>query len=212
MINGGLLLTFRKLISLAGIATLAACGSQTADPTNTGFATPSSAGTLSVLDSVTRDGDVTSPITGNTYAFQVGSIEGRGLQGFAGIAPGATVQEATGSEVATLNGTFQVGVIDSVNTSGSLVSGTATSDIGGISLTADFGAGTLTGSGSGINPSLNGNTLEIDGTINGDKLSGSATYMGVTGPLDGLVGTDEAIGVFHGHTDNQLHAGGFIAN
>jgi len=74
----------------------------------------------------------------------------------------------------------------------------------------------LTGGGTGLdsfnNFLLNGNRLSVDGRIDGTTLSGTVTYDGVAGSLRGLVGGNEAIGAFHGHDDNNVFAGGFIAN
>ena len=90
-------------------------------------------------------------------------------------------------------------------------------DRGSITLNADFATGRLTGGGTGqdggtSNLVLNNNLLTVDGTFAGSTLGGVVTYDGVSGPLRGLVGSDEVIGAFHGHTDSQVHAGGFIAN
>ena len=131
--------------------------------------------------------------------------------------PGASVAPVSGLTSATYTGTFELALIDLILVLGDSVQGSSTFDRGNISLTADFNAGTLTGSGTGLDLGsfsllLNGNQLSVDGTLNGTALSGTVTYDGVTGPLQGLVGSDEAIGAFHGHNDSQLFAGGFIAN
>jgi len=189
------------------------------DPTNSGFTTPTNDGTIvgKVNTSPSRSASERSTITGNVYGYQVGAVKGDGLQGFAGIASGATVSAPLASGSATMNGTFRVGAIQNVSQNGTSFSGLAFNDVGALTLVADFDAQTLTGSGTGedgagINSRLNNNVLEIDGRFNGSTLSGTATYDGVSGPLQGLVGANEAIGAFHGHTDGAVHAGGFIVN
>jgi len=182
-----------KKFILVGIAasTLSACNLM-GDPTNSGFA-------------------------GNGYGYQVGAVTNDGLQGFAGMVAGATVTPPS-STTATYNGRFEVAYIDFILTSSDgQVSGNTTLDRGDINLQADFAAGTLVGGGTGLdggftNFLLNENQLSVDGKIEGTTLTGTVTYDGVSGPLSGLVGGNETIGVFHGHDDNNVIAGGFIAN
>jgi len=176
---------------------LSACN-LTGDPTNSGFATPSSSGAIAGKASGIglRSGSDSSSVTGNVYA---------------------TVSAAPAMGSATMTGRFEVAIIQGVSTDGTQVSGSTGIDSGSLTLVADFDGGTLTGSATGadagsLNPYLRNNALEIDGTFDGSELSGTATYDGVTGPLRGLVGGNEAIGAFHGHTDTKVHAGGFIVN
>lgn len=195
---------------------LSGCNLGTGDPTNSGFATPLATGALSKA-SRGRSGADTSTLTGNTYGFQVGAVSNDGLQGFAGIAPGASVTAPPVSGSATFDGRFEVGLIAGIYTFDDQVSGRTSADNGAISLTADFAQGTLTGGGTGLdmgsfNTDLSGNVLTVDGTFSGSKLSGTVTYDGVKGPLTGLVGGNEVIGAFHAHNDRHVHAGGFIAN
>jgi len=186
------------------------------DPTDSAFSTPDASGTLNKATGG-RSGSDTSSVTGNTYGYQVGAVTDDGLQGFAGTARGASVTPPPTGGSASFDGTFEVGLIDFIIQSGTRVSGETMIDRGAIALTANFDNGTLTGGGTGldgglVNFYLRENVLSVNGTISGTALRGSVTYDGVTGPLRGLVGSNEVIGAFHGHTDNQVHAGGFIAN
>ena len=206
---------FSKALGLIALTVAAGCN-LTGDPTNSSFATPSSSGRLSEA-SDGRTGSDFSFLTGNGYAYQVGAVSNDGLQGFAGIVPGAEVTAAPATGSAQFTGTFEVALIGSILTYNTEVSGQTTFDAGTITLTADFDDNTLTGGGTGVdggsfNYLLRENVLTIDGDLSGSTLTGTATYRGVTGPLRGLVGSNEAIGAFHGHTDSQVHAGGFIAN
>lgn len=202
-------------ITIACVA-LAGCNLGLGDPTDSSFSTPSSSGTLNEVGSG-RSGSDVSGVTGNVYGYQVGSVSDDGLQGFAGIASGASVTPITGSGTARYDGQFEVAVIDFIMVNGTQVSGQSASDRGSIALTADLDAGTLTGNGVGLNGGIGNivlanNVLTVDGTFSGETLRGTVTYDGVSGPLRGLIGSDEVIGAFHGHTDRQVHAGGFIAN
>ena len=207
-----------KSIILTSIACvlLAGCQLGTGDPTNSSFSTPSASGSLSKTTNG-RSGSDVSGVTGNVYGYQVGSVPDDGLQGFAGIASGASVSAAPATGTATFNGDFELAVIDYIITDGTRVSGQSSFDRGAITLTADFDTGRLTGGGTGLSGSvgnivLSNNVLNVDGQFTGQSLGGTVTYDGVSGPLRGLVGGNEVIGTFHGHTDSQVHAGGFIAN
>ncbi|SMY07916.1 hypothetical protein LOM8899_02061 [Flavimaricola marinus] len=200
------------------LALLSGCGAiALGDPTNSGFAVPSATGQLSEVQSSTAvGGSDFSSLTGNGYGYQVGSVSNDGLQGFAGLVPGASVAPATTPGLVTMEGDFELAYIGFILAVDTEVSGSAVTDQGRLTMNVDFSDGSVTGSGTGIdsfsNFLLNGNALEIDGTLTGNQLNGTATYNGVTGPMQGLIGSNEGIGVFQGHTDGQVHAGGFIVN
>ena len=206
-----------KSIAIAALCLpLAACNLGMGDPTNSSFTTPSSSGTISKA-SGGRSGALESGVTGNIVAYQVGSVKEDGLQGFAGIAPGASVTAAPASGSATYSGEFELGLVTFIMQQGTSVSGQTTADRGAIALTANFDTGRLTGGGTGLNGGvtniiLRENPLSVDGTFTGQTLTGTVTYNGITGPLRGVIGGNEVIGAFHAHTNNSLHAGGFIAN
>ncbi len=200
----------------AAVLALSACSESISDPTTSAFSQPNAVGTIQNTDAARLAGSDSSGVTGNVYGYEAGSIDGEVFAAFSGVAAGASVTPPPASGPATYTGTFEVGVVGSIFDTGSGYSGSVTTDNGSITLNADFDAGTLTGSGTGVNDFtnfvLNGNELEVNGTITGTQLRGTATYDGVSGPLNGLIGSDEVIGVFHGNSDSQTHAGGFIAN
>ncbi|WP_438956422.1 hypothetical protein [Cognatiyoonia sp.] len=43
-------------------------------------------------------------------------------------------------------------------------------------------------------------------------MKGDVTYRGVDGDLNGLVGSDKAVGAFHGNNADLIDAGGFLVN
>lgn len=188
------------------------------DQTSSGFKTPTSSGSLSGNGgSQVRSGDEFSDLTGNGFAYQAGAIKSAGFQANAGLVPGASVTELPATGSATMSGVFEVAVVTSIYAGGSQLNGQSFVDRGSVSLTADFDRGTLTGGGNGLDGGLTNfylkeNSLSVDGTFTGQELKGTVSYDGVSGPLRGLIGGDEVIGAFHGNSDNQVHAGGFIAN
>lgn len=93
--------------------------------------------------------------------------------------------------------------IEDINLSGDIITGRTGRQSGVINLTADLDAGTLTGSTKG---------LEVNGRMSGSDLAGGVSYrgVGVGGGLDGLVGSDQAIGAFHGNDADLIYSGGFL--
>jgi len=102
-----------KSIAISGAALLSLTGCISADPTNSRFATPNSAGVLSEVNSNSgaRSGSDFSAVTGNGYGYQVGAVTDKGLQGFAGLVPGASVSLPV-STTASFEGDFEVAFID----------------------------------------------------------------------------------------------------
>ena len=201
----------RYFVLAAAMLPLSACSSLFAENSNSFFATPDAAGNLNELDNVSYSSNNVSPLTGNGYAYQVGGNDGDGLRGYAGIINGTGVTAPPTSGTASMSGSYALAGIANIYEYGSgynqtTVAGTPFTDGGSITLTADYGAGTLTGSAGFSYP------ITVNGTISGTTLRGTVTYDGVTGPLEGLVGAIEAVGAFHGNSDTQLHAGGFIVN
>lgn len=191
------------------LAAFGLSGCLEADQTASGFKSATASGTLSgvsTLASNVRSGRDFSAVTTNGYAYAAGAIKDEGFQAYAGLTPGVSVSAPPASGTATMTGTFEVASVTAISVNGDSLSGFSSIDTGTLSLSADFGAQTLTGTGSGLR------TLQINGTFSGDTLSGRAIYNGLSGPLTGRVGSNEAIGVFHGDSDSAVHAGGFIVN
>lgn len=205
-----------RCITLVSCLLLTACGGLTADPTGSAFVTPTLAGGIFQTDGSSMSGAGLSNFSGNGYGFQVGSVDGKGLRGFSGIVQNGVVAPPPTTGSATMTGTFKLGVIGFITSSPSSASGLATTDTGALTLVADFAKGTLTGAGTGRDISssivLSGNRLSVDGQFSGTALTGTVSYNGVSGPLAGVVGGTEAVGAFHGHSADQVHAGGFIVN
>jgi len=194
---------------------LAGCGDGNREGLESGFAPASSTGTIGKLDQVYIDNVITSPIDGDQFAYEVGAVRGEGFQAYAGFLPGAEVVPPPTTGTATYNGAFFVGFMADVTRNDDEITGVALEDIGAITMDIDFGGGTMTASGTGIvteSPFFNGNAFNAEGTFTGTEMTGTVTYNGVSGPMQGMMGADEAMGVFHGLAENQVHAGGFGAN
>lgn len=137
--------------------------------------------------------------------------------GYVGIAPGANVGSTETSGSASYSTQYEYQVIDNVARTSSTIGGDRLSEDGNLTLNANFGAGTLTGSNS---------ELSVNGTINGRDLDGtvtanySATVIGsgglttvngsVDGDLSGMIGSDGVIGAFHGNDSNTILVGGIV--
>lgn len=125
---------------------------------------------------------------------------------YAGIAPGFDVGATVNTGTATYSARYTYVTVD-YETSIFGLSGNPRSDGGIIDLNADFAAGTLTGATS---------DLAVDGSINGDDLSGtvkvqySSYYNPIIGKLDGFIGATGTIGAFHGSDNETALAGGFV--
>lgn len=175
-------------------------GVSEADAAQAGFYTPTSTGSVtSGLSQVSSGSEFNSD--GDGIAYAVGATDGNGLRARAGIIPGADVTRTLTTGVVNMSGRWELWKVEGVSASSTFVSGNKAFDGASINLSADFGQGTLTGSSSG---------LSVNGTFAGETLSGSVTYDGVDGRLRGLVGDDEAIGVFHGEGNSEIFAGGFV--
>lgn len=199
---------------LCSIAILSFCsGCQSlgwSTPLGSQFVTPDAQGAFVEQDDFF--GRVLTPsvsqATGNGYVYSVEFNPDVGVRGYAGLMPGASVSDLPPpNTVATLTGHYRVDwktyeTATSTNIQLDRQGGAS----GVVTLVADIDAGTLIGT------SETANDLAVNGTFDGNDLSGTATFRGVTGPLQGLIGADEAIGVFHGSSSNSVHAGGFIAN
>ena len=141
---------------------------------------------------------------------------------FSGVTPGADVGAVQTSGTATYSGDYELEIVDAVFVLENEISARLAPAEGTLSLNADFGAGTLTGGGSGGGFGAVATTLDVNGTISGRDISGTVDIthtellLGVgtdelSGPLTGLIGEDAAIGAFHASDSNTAAAGGFVA-
>lgn len=213
----------KTLFSVAALAACAACGgSGFSTPVKSLFVTPNADGSIqqanAFLGGATTEDPVISALTGNGYSIHVGISPDNGIRGWAGVVPGAQVSAQPPSGTATMSGGFKVQSVEIFNaTSNDIQTSGRFFDSGELDLVADFDAMTLTGArrprviNTPTGP-LAQTPINVAGTFNGTELSGTVTYDGVTGPLSGIIGGNEAVGVFHGNSATQLHAGGFIVN
>ncbi|WP_130407275.1 hypothetical protein [Thalassococcus sp. S3] len=130
------------------------------------------------------------------FSYQTGRIAGTTRYlGVAGIAPDTQVGPAPTAATATYTGDYQLSHVTAA---------LADNQKGRITLNADFNAGTLTGQSGG---------LDVAGTINGSSVGGTASYGGVTGNMQGLIGRDRTVTAFAGHSQNNgVLVGGIIAD
>ncbi len=191
------------ILGLGAAACVSACS--LTDVTTSGFDKPSSTGRPNGTTSAYEWGADTSAVTSNRYAYEVGPTWLDKFGAFSGISSGASVTAPPDTGVVTMTGSYEAAYMFGIEAGFVVSSGYASRDSGSMSVSVDYAAGTLVG-GS------NDGTLAVNGTFTGTSLGGSATFDGVSGPLKGLVGGNEAIGVFHGHNSTTTHAGGFIVN
>lgn len=125
---------------------------------------------------------------------------------FSGIAPGYDVGSAVTGGTASYNARYLYVTVD-YETSIFGVSGRPNANSGNIDLTADFGAGTLTGSDSEVT---------VNGLIRGSGVSGNVVVLyssgasPITGPLAGYIGDTGTIAAFHANDKETALAGGFV--
>ena len=116
------------------------------------------------------------------------------------LLPGTPELDAPTAGSATMRGGFALARARNAAETGGTWDADLDSVTGDLTLTARFGAGTLTGGGDG---------LTVNGRIAGDRLRGSVSYGGVAGDLDGIIGRRSAIGLFTATGSGEGYAGGF---
>ena len=119
-----------------------------------------------------------------------------GVPAAMGSVQGGTVPGAIGTGTASYTGLYEVvhylAGDDEFST-----------DAGYVTLAADFGAGTLAGSDG---------DLTIAANISGLTLDGEASYDGIDGTLNGVIGADRATAYFGGVNGNSGFAGAFLVS
>ncbi|WP_238368607.1 hypothetical protein [Mesobacterium pallidum] len=190
-----------RTIALLGLALLAA-GCSNDRYTRSGFVDASSGGNIPRgFDQVAAEGSDFD--NGDGYAYKVGEIEGKGFVAHAGLTEGTAVAAPPSTGSAVMTGSYEAGYISGITRSGDYLQGWTGSARSGLTLTADFDDGTLSGTSTD-------RRLRVRGTFSGRDLSGEVTFDNDDGDLEGLVGPGKAIGVFHGNDDTDVFAGGFI--
>lgn len=185
---------YRALVILAVIVGLPGCVVVTDDYTRSSFGAPPPG--LS---------DVQTESLGNGFGsvtLTSGTIDGDAA------AYARLVTTSAGSPLpasdATFTGTYEVVGIRDIRYvldlfDDDFVTGTNFTDSGTVSLTADMSANTLTGTDG---------TLFVLGTLSGSDVSGTVTYDGQSGTLDGALYAEGGVAAFHGNNDSRVFAGG----
>lgn len=194
------------LLALPALAVLCACSgvTSTSDVTNSGFVSASPFGAINVGLTQTLTNGLTDD-DGEGFAFQTGDRIGAGFEAVSALIPGTDVTFRPSTGTGTYTGAYSVGVISDIAIVGDFVEGSQLEGIGLLTLNVNFASGAVAGqSDDGL--------LTVDGGLSGRDLSGSVTFLDVPGTLDGLVGGDQAFGIFHGNDPGLVYAGGFIAD
>lgn len=206
-------MTFSRItLPTLALVILTACAPKETDIALSGFMSQSG-GTLDVNNLALRttrvqdgdDGFVVQIIheQSGLLGILVGSLpEVTEINAVAGIIPTTTVTDL-GTGTLTFTGDYVVRYEDDIVATTSGVIGDSDTERGTIELVANFDAGTLTGS--------EGN-LTVSGTFTDNDLDGAVDFRGMSGDLDGLIGGDKAVGVFHGNNDDTVFAGGFLVD
>ncbi|MBB5722563.1 hypothetical protein FHS72_002189 [Loktanella ponticola] len=188
-------------VLLLSAAAMSACETTQDQATMSGFTSPSSTGRISgdlsgnpVVPIIDEDGD--------GFSFTAGSVSGEGLKAVAGLVAGTDVSFRPSVGSASYDGVYALTYVDDISLDNGYIRGERDATSGAITLTADFARGTLVSSNSPVT---------VNGKLDGRDLSGTVSYRGVNGQLDGLVGGDKTVGAFHGNNANLIYAGGFIA-
>lgn len=191
-------MNIKALLGVTSITLLAACGGQTttqsADPAAMGADMSSAARVAAAWPS-----GAYQDLSGNGYSFAVAE-QSNSLVAAASILPDATVADLPTTGGATYAGEYRMVHVNQIAEGDDGMTGSALVIESRISLDANFAEGTLTGS--------SGN-LTVNGQFNGSDLTGDVAFSGVTGTLDGIIGSDKAIGAFQGSDANETYAGGF---
>lgn len=205
--------------ALAAISILSACGGGGGGSSLA--SSPVSARAASVVGSTVQinlsseDNRSVSNAAVGTAAFTTGTNNTSGqVVAVSGIAPGATVGPAITGGTATYATEYGYQVVDDVIRTPGFIRGDRGIETGNLTLTADFNAGTLTGSNSEltVNGTVNGTT--VGGTVQADYNFGGFGIAGnqgsVSGPMNGQIGNTGVIAAFHGNDANTVMSGGLV--
>ncbi|WP_293447928.1 hypothetical protein [Planktotalea sp.] len=150
----------------------------------TGFATPNPDGTFdSSLTTILKGGYRDD--AGNGYAFELGR-DGTAFSALVELLPETDLGALPATGIATMRGEYQV--IEVGKSDGDVRDyGEPVATSGRLTLRADFDFATLQGSDG---------TLNIDGTFDGQSLSGAAYFNARAAELSGRIGSEHAVGIF----------------
>lgn len=188
---------------IASAVSLSACGGGSGNGVTTFFSTPDANGNIETsFENNVQNGRLID-INGNGFAYEFGSIPEEGFFATAGVVPTTEFGSRPDSGVVTYDGVYELYHVTGISEDDGMITGSGRRAFGPISLVGNFNQNTLTGTSG---------DLQIDGTIDGTTLSGTAIFNGVSGSLQGGVDSDKTIGAFHGKSSTELFAGGFGAN
>lgn len=194
-----------KLIGgVAALAALSACSSDGlyfTGVTESGFKTPTSGPDAEIPV------DLENEQNGNVYnsmfggAAFVSGTNSSGARAYAGIIPDSNPGAVVTSGKVNYDTQYSVVGVENVS-SGNLV-GDNFAGNGTLTVVADFNAQTFNGANAT-------ETFAVEGVISGQDMTGTVTYKGLPGVVEGLVGEDAIIGAFHGSTLGTVFSGGFL--
>ena len=170
------------------------------DQTDSGFADIDSSG--SVMETLDQQSFAwLIDADGDGFGYSSGTEPGGGLRALSGFTKASDIDLRPVTSVGSYTGRYELIEVYDIEVSFGYVSGSQRRVTDEIVLDADFAAGTLTGRSG---------QLSVSGRAIGSQLTGSVTYRGVSGDLQGNLGDDKAIGAFHGNDDDLIYAGGFL--
>lgn len=212
-IRGGHMSIYKAKATLAIAAmTLAGCGGSNLASSTTRSSFESLSGNeVNISLSQERNGTLTAGSVGRaSYVVGVDTQKGQmvAASGYTADQIGAARTNGSGNYTTT----YRYALIDDVNRSTTLINGYTREVTGGVTVNADFDAGTL---------KANGTYFDIDATISGDRFSGTADVSHLAGrlgtsrdqlrtTLQGRIGASGLIGAFHGSDSDTVMAGGIV--
>jgi len=166
------------------------------DGTTTSLAVPASSAATSALGLAFWNN-----IAYSGYVFSNADVTAIAMRDHPGNSTHAGLTGTAASSVPTSGSATYTGAFSAAYQVGNLTNSVAANGLarGAMSTDVDFGAGTLSGSGTGSN----GTTLSVTGTISGTNFNGTATFSGTdyTGPAQadlsgGFYGTNTLAGIY----------------
>lgn len=205
-----------RIVFLVGVCgLLAGCGGGSQNATSSGFDSFIGGQPATLLINQ-DDNTVFGPAGTIGYAngfTATGPLEARAVAGIQSENVGTA-----GTGTATFSGLYAFGVLEDVVLTETEISARDAQSAGNVFLNVDFNTGSLSGTGSStagiqsditVNGSISGRNLSGDVAVNYETPAATMTSLATT--LDGFVGVNGAVGVFHGSDANSALAGGFVA-
>jgi hypothetical protein len=207
---------YRILIPLMA-AIIMSCGVLDEDYATSGFRNLDSSGYVPISGSNVQRIYLEDPNVGRVAYSTAIDTDDATVMAYAGIQTGYNIGSTvttTGTAIYNVRYGYRVMTTRDSRTQANTLDALRIAETGTLSLTANFGAGTLTGSNSeiAINGRINGS--DLSGRVNANYSDFFLTHGNVTGSiganLDGHIGTTGVLGAFHGNNSNTAVAGGFV--